>query len=449
MGKEYASKYRNEGPLPISRRLYSSLVDSLIMIVVSFCLLLLSASITSSTPYYKEQNEIINTRRNEIYALEEETKLFEFNKNDDGTSNYNNIIDQNTIFKKYIYSHVLYSYNQYKEEWDNKYVKESDDPYSIQKDYKVEPASFSNDYLGYFFVEYASKYNQDNNLFTLEKGETYISHFKNVLRNNSKGSEWEYFEENDRLPCLKMDYAYTLYRYTFFDEGGQTGLNSYNYLISQYQGVYNEATSTLFQSSRYQAIYNEYKEAYGNCSKIVSLFSFISYIAAFLLAYLLPILIFKRGQTIGIFLFHGALVHKEGLEISKGQVLLRSIYSFFSFFPIMLFSCYLAGGLNSGWMYPLFSIGGSGISLFNITVISFIFPLANLIALIVNKQRRGLSELISKTMVIDTKYFETAPEAVIVKKETKEEKGETSLVAVDKPYFDSSCFDNKERDKDN
>lgn len=448
MGKEYVSPYRNEGALPISRRLYSSLVDSLLMIVVSFCLLLASSAITSNTPFYEEQIEIINSKREEMYRLEEETKLFEFDKNSDGSTNYNSLSDQNLVFKKYALSHILYSYDLNKDEWNAKYLLETDNPYSKQEEYEVEPASFANDYLGYFYTEFAKNNNQNNNLFALESGETYITHFKKVLRNNSKGAEWVYFDNSDALPALSMDYAYTLYRYTFFNEGGQNGLLSYNYLISQYQGVYNEATNILFHSDRYQNLYTEYKDAYGSCSRIVSLFSFLSYIVTFLLCYTLPTLLFKRGQSLGLLLFHGATLQQDGLEVSKGQVLLRNLVSFFTFFPIMLFSCYFAGGLNSGWMYPLFTIGETGISLFNITVISFIFPLINTIMMIANKERRSLTERVSGTIVIDTKYHEEHPETVITKpkEEKKEEKVEP--VAIDRPYFDSSCFDNTERKKD-
>ncbi len=378
-----------------------------------------------------------------MYRLEEETKLFEFEKNEDESTNYGNIVNQNDVFKKYALSHILYSYDLHKEEWDAKYTKESDNPYSIKEKYGVESASFDNDYLGYFYVNYAKNNNENNNLFSLENGESYISHFKSVLLNHSKGAEWSYYEDNDMLPSLWASYAHTLYRYLFFDEGGQNGLTTYNFLISQYQGVFEEASNILFHSSRYQSLYLKYKEAYRDCSRIISLFSFISYLATFSLCYLLPTFLFKNGQTVGLFLWKGAVIHHEGLDVSKGQLLLRALVSFFSFFPIMLFSCYFAGGLNSGWMYPLFSIGGKGISLFNITVMLFIVPIANFFAMVINKERRSLTELASGTMVIDTKYHVEPKD-----KEEKQEEEQNGSVAVESPYFDSSNFDNTERKKE-
>ena len=445
MEKKYASEYRNEGYLPLPRRLYSSLLDGFLMVVLSFCLLLGSNAIVSALPYYKGEMETINVSRKQMYQIQEETKLFEFASNDDGSKNYDSLLSQNDLFQKYVLSHVLYTYDLNKEEWDSTYTKETDNPYTRQSEYGVSSASYSNDLLAYFFVTYAKSNNENNNLFSLSEGESYESHYKTLLKNNSKGAEWEYYEGSDQLPSLKMSVAYSVYRYTFYNEGGQSGLNSYNYLISQYQGVLEEAENILFNSARYQASYQTYKASYASCSYIVSLFSFISYVVTFLLLIVLPSLLFKDGQTIGIYALKGAIINKEGLEASKKEILIRTIYCFFSCFPVMLFSCFFAGGLNSGWMYPLFTIAGQGVSLFNITVISFIFPIANFITSLIRGDRRGLGELMSQTLIIDKRYYQDHS-SIQEKEETKEqERKETEKVILDTPYFDSTSFNNTER----
>lgn len=446
MEKKYASQYRNEGYLSPARRIYSSLLDAFLMVIVSFCLLIVSNAIVGNIPSYANKIEGINSLRIDMYKIQEETKLFEFKTKDNGDKDYDNLVSQNDIFEKYILSNVLYSYDLNKEEWDAKYVKENDNPYVIKEQYNVESASYSNDYLAYFFVNYAKENNQNNNLFSLATNETYISHYKTLLKNYSKGAEWKYYEGEDTLPSLEMDYAYTLYRYVIFQEGGQTGLNAYNFLISQYQGIFEYAENILFNSSRYQNVYMQYKEYYASCSKIVSLFSFISYVVTFALCYLLPTLLFKEGQSIGQFAFKAAVINKDGLEVSKGKILLRNLVSFFSFFPIMLFSCYFAGGLNSGWMYPLFSINGAGISLFNITVILFAVSIANIFFTLIRKDRRSLTELASSTIVIDKRYYQDHRSLVEKEVEEKKEEEATRNVIVDSPYFDSTSFNNTERE---
>ncbi len=446
MEKKYASQYRNEGYLSSARRIYSSLLDALLMVVVSFCLLLTSNAIVGNIPAYSNQIEQINSLRIDMYKIQEETKLFEFKTKENGEKDYDNLISQNDVFKKYVLSNVLYSYDLNKEEWDAKYVKENDNPYVIKEQYSIENASYSNDYLAYFFVNYAKENNENNNLLSLSTGETYISHYKTLLKNYSKGAEWEYYEGEDSLPSLKMDYAYTLYRYVIFQEGGQSGLNTYNFLISQYQGLFEYAENILFNSSRYQNVYQQYKEHYASCSRIVSLFSFISYIVTFILCYLLPTLLFKEGQSVGQFAFKAAVINKDGLEVSKGEILLRNLVSFFSFFPTMLFSCFFAGGLNSGWMYPLISINGIGISFFNITVILFAVSIINTFFMLIRKDKRSLTELASSTVVIDKRYYQDHRSLEEREVEEEKEREETKNVILDSPYFDSTSFNNTERE---
>ncbi len=445
MEKKYASQYRNEGYLSFTRRIYSSLLDALLMVVVSFCLLLASNAIVGNTPAYSSQIDAISSLRVDMYKIQEETKLFEFKTKDNGETDYENLVSQNDIFKKYVLSNVLYSYDLNKDNWDAKYVKENDNPYTVKDEYGVESASYSNDYLAYFFVNYAKDNNENDNLFALTSNETYMAHYKTLLKNYSMGAEWNYFEGEDALPSLKMDYAYTLYRYVAFEEGGQAGLNTYNYLISQYQGVFEYAEKVLFNSSRYQNVYQQYKEHYASCSKIISLFSFISYIVTFALCYLLPTFLFKEGQSIGLFVFKAGIINKDGLEVSKGEVLLRDLISFFTFFSCMLFSCFFAGGLNSGWMYPLISINGIGISFFNITAVLFIICIINSIIMLVRKDKRSLAELVSSTIVIDKRYYQDHRSLEEKEAEEKKEQEEARHVILDSPYFDSTSFNNTER----
>lgn len=447
MEKKYASQYRNEGFLSPARRIYSSLLDALLMTVVSFCLLLASNAIVGNIPAYSNQIEAINSLRIDMYQIQEETKLFEFERKENGEKDYDKLVSQNDVFKKYVLSNVLYSYDLNKTDWDAKYVKETDNPYTLKDRYDLGSASYSNDYLAYFFVDYAEKYNENNNLFSLADNETYIAHYKTLLKNYSKGADWEYYEGEDTLPSLKMDYAYTLYRYVFFEEGGQSGLNSYNFLISQYQGVFEYAEDVLFHSERYQAIYQLYKEHYASCSRIVSLFSFVSYVITFLLCYFLPSLLFKEGQTIGMFVFKAAVINKDGLEVSKGEILLRNLVSFFSCFPVMLFSCFFAGGLNSGWMYPLISVNGIGLSFFNITIVLFAVSIANALFMLIRKDRRSLTELASSTVVIDKRYYQDHRSMDEKVQQEQKEKEMTKNVILDTPYFDSTSFNNTERKK--
>ena len=438
---KYVSDLRNQGMMPVSRRVYASLLDSFLLIVVSFCCLLSSNAIAGAVPSYAEKVNDVNVYRDEMYKIQEETKLFSFEKNEDGSSNYDVLVNQNKVFEEWAYSNILYTYSLDSLSWDAKFSLPNDNPAEELKSLSLEAASYSSDRLAYFYVTYASTHNEGDNLFPLAQGETYESAYKTRLQNASKGAKWEYYVGEDKLPSLEMDFAHTLYRYLRFSEGGQDGLNAHNYLISQYQGLFDDAGQILFKSNDYQNIYVQYRDTYAYCAHVISLFSFVSYVASYLLVILLPTLLFKRGETLGMFVFKGALLHKEKLDASKGQVLIRDLVCFFSFFPTMLFSCFFAGGLDSGWMYPLFTIGSAGVSFFNLTVIAFIIPIANLFFSLIRKDNCSLNELASQTIVVDRRYYqEVTPEET----EPKEEEAKGTILP-ERAYFDSSCFNNTER----
>lgn len=440
---KYISKYHKEGYLSNSRRIYSALIDSIILIIVTFCLLIGSNKIVGNTSTYASRINNINNYRIKMYELTEEAKLYEFKTNDDGSKDYDNLISQNEIFKKYALSNVLYTYNMNKNKWDSTYSTSGDNPLYLINKYNIEAASYENDYLATFFVTYAEKHNKNNDLFILNDGETYKSYFKKILKNNSKGSEWEYREDSDILPSLKLDYAYTLFKYIENDEGGQEGLNSYNYLMVQYQNIFEIAANILFNSSEYQTYYSQYKENYRVCSMIIDVFCLTSYLIGYLLCIILPVILLKKERTLGLLVNRGVLINKDGLEISSKEILIYLLTKFFAFFPVMLFSCFFAGGLDSGWVYPIFSIGNINISLFNLTAISFIFPVVDLILTIVKDNKQDIGMLLSSTIIVDTKYYTEHIDVELIQKEEKK----IETIIEDKPYFDSSSFNNTERNK--
>ena len=314
LGNQYVSSYRNEGYLPVSKRLTAGFVDAMLLIILSFGLMIASSEIAMAVPSYSEKIETINASRVALYELQEETLLYEYPVDQEGNKDYSTPISQNKVFEKYCYENILYTYSLCKDAWDLAYTLGNDDPTAEAKLASYSPTSYDTDRLAYFYVTYARAHNANGNLFVLQQGETYISHFKTILRNASAGAEWDYFDGDDRLPALSMAFAHRLYRYLVFSEGGQDGLNAYNFLITQYQTLFDDAGQILYQSDAYQALYQTYFSAYGECSRVVSLFSFLSYVASFLLLILLPSLLFKNGETLGLFLRKGTLLHQDRLE---------------------------------------------------------------------------------------------------------------------------------------
>ena len=97
LGGQYISEYRNEGYLPTSRRIYASLLDSLLIILLSFAFMILSANIAGNVPSYSSEIETIHAKRVEMYELQEETKLYAYPVLEDGKKDYSTPISQNQV----------------------------------------------------------------------------------------------------------------------------------------------------------------------------------------------------------------------------------------------------------------------------------------------------------------------------------------------------------------
>ncbi len=442
--KENELKIYKEGYLKSSKRIYASLLDSLILVVVTFLLLFVTNQIVKNTSSYKEKISGLRSYQTEIYRLIDETNLYVFNEDDNGNKDYENRLSQVDIYKRYALSNVLHSYNTFKEDWDKTYPNEEEILLNLKDKYKITEASYETDYLAYFFVTYAKSHNENNELFILKNAETYESHYVSLIKNNADKVEWEYFE-NDALPALKITFAHNLYKYIENSDTSTDAKNAYDYLMNSYVSIFKNASSCLTNSKAYQDLYVEYSKCYKDLSMIIDGFCIIDYVIGYLLAFVLPVIVLKKGRTIGLLAFGGALINKERLEASSKENVIYLVSKFFSFFPIMFFSCFFAGGINSGWLYPVFYIGRFGVSLFSFTIIMFIFPLIDLFMTLLKSNKQDLALLISNTVIIDIKYFvNNKDEKQVMDDKNKNE----SQVNEDKPYFDSTTFNNSERNED-
>ena len=84
------------------------------------------------------------------------------------------------------------------------------------------------------------------------------------------------------------------------------------------------------------------------------------------------------------------------------EFIIKNVISLFLFYPAIVITMFFAGG-NGGWMFPLFSIGSTSISMFNISAIMFLLPIINLFIIIIRPDKKSISDLIIKSNVVDTK----------------------------------------------
>ncbi|MGN1261749.1 MAG: hypothetical protein ACI4UT_01610, partial [Candidatus Enteromonas sp.] len=94
LGNQYVSSYRNEGYLPVSKRLTAGFVDAMLLIILSFGLMIASSEIAMAVPSYSEKIGTINASRVALYELQEETLLYEYPVDQEGNKDYSTPISQ-------------------------------------------------------------------------------------------------------------------------------------------------------------------------------------------------------------------------------------------------------------------------------------------------------------------------------------------------------------------
>lgn len=432
------SKNFNCDQAPTKKRIYSSLLDSLFLMVLSFCCIISGNEIFKNTSSYKNRYDVLESHRIECYKIEEEAHIYSFSENE--SKDYIKPDDMNKVFARYAYAHILLSYDK--------------DPLTFVKfninvedleGFSQERASFSVDQLAYFYMYYCPEYNtyngKTNDIVNFDGMEPKY-YFIKTLKDNEVGNIFLYDSE-DEFPYLKSEIACNVYRYLFNNEENlENGLTSYNYLIQTFKTVWEKQSAQLTASSRFLDNYKIYRENYQSLSYSISAISVSCYILAYLLILMLPSLILK-GKTLGMWIFKLDIIDDEGYTLSIPQNIIRNLISLILFYPSMVITMFLAGGNNSGWMYPLFTIGTTSVSMFNISAIMFILPIINLIFIITRHDKKSINDLLTSTHVVDTKLRNLG---IVNDKKVNDYKEDikNNSVASD-TILDSSTFKNEER----
>ena len=434
--KSNLQPYKNEFPATPGRRIGSFLIDAVLFIVVSFICLMASLEILNHSSFYKDKEKIVRDEMVACYEIEEEAKIYEFINNEDHL--YSAPRDQELIFKDYCYMHILYSY----EKNPTPFIQENVE--DLVKGIKtVSMASYETDTLAYFYDTYVANNNtygdKENDIVDMQ-GKSPKEYFYQVYKDKAVNLEmWVFDMENFTLPYLKGEDAVKLLKR--IETNYEAGVQTYNYLRVNYNNVWEQEVSELIASSRFQEHYQVYKENYAKCSVIVDVTSVIVYVLSFFLVIVLPQIIFHNAQTVGKRLMKVQVVDVEGYEALDHQIVVRDVISFIMLFGIMIITCFFGGGLNTGWMYPIFEIAGAGFSLFSFMAIATIIAFISMMMMFVTKRKMGLQDRVSGTYCIDLRYFDPNQNKIEdeKKEEEKDDRGETAT------YFDSSSFDNKER----
>ena len=379
-----------------NKRIYASILDSLFLIIVSFFLIISGNEIFKTTDFYKQNYSVLEENRKKCYQIEEEAHIFSFSDNED--KEYNTPDNMNDVFARYAYSQILLSYDKNREIF-NKY----DIKVENLEGYDQTRASFENDQLAYFYIYYCPKYNDYNgkvndivNFGNIEPKDYFIK----TIKDYSLGDIFLY-DSSDEYPYLKGEIASNIFRYLFNEENLENGLRSYNYLIQTFKTIWEKQSNELTSSTRFLDVYNVYRDHYATLAHSISAISVSIFVISFLLIIALPAFIFK-ARTLGMIIFKLDVIKKGGYVLNSSEIIIKNVISLFLFYPAIVITMFFAGG-NGGWMFPLFSIGSTSISMFNISAIMFLLPIINLFIIIIRPDKKSISDLIIKSNVVDTK----------------------------------------------
>ncbi|MDY4937443.1 MAG: hypothetical protein SO087_04535 [Candidatus Onthovivens sp.] len=389
----------NETLLKASKKriLFSNLLESIFLFLSSLILVFaVGMPIVNNNSTY--QNALTNnvTYKDNMLEIGTSSKLFFYNEE------FNNISTLDSIYYVYVIQNIKMCYEEYgdiyKEELDNY-------GYSTKKDFMDNflIASYETDFLGYFYTSFILNKVDTNDELLVNYNTSYNGKFyyvNNVLKINEEGKEFFTFDNNyDKLPRLNVDICRYLFQYHVMDVSYSTlrevDASFYNY----FKEIYSNAGDLLLKYKDYQINFNLYNETY----EVIHSYKMYAGVFSFLISFVIFECIFP--------IFNKNKVNPSNLILSLARlnnykdnslkiILVNMICSLFKYFYISMFILLILGGINT-LNFTLIEVGVFTISTYHLSVLSLFLGVISILTLTINKNNKGLSSLISKSI-----YFE-------------------------------------------
>jgi len=339
----------------------------------------------SFLPSKKALYQNISSSQESLYTFVEKTSLGVFNSNAGRLYSSNEISDNYVKASVYRslkdagYSDVEISYTSYL--GINPITKESDALYMYYSNYK--PNNLSSYLDGYDFSAIGVDYYKNNVL--------------KVKENNLYNADEEY-------PLINKEIALTIDNY-FRNNSYSIGHTNYTLTFNNYLNGYNKA---LNEVTTYNCEYNNLLRTFDNY-RIESFNNdigeiLVSYFSGFLTGYIMPILIFKDGKTIGVQVLNLTYVRCDNKKPNYKNLLLKGVFNFFlEFWVVVIFVLMI---FNTDGIYLLMHNFFGLFGLFYLSIFSFLFTAISFIYMCFKKDSdQTLSELSSGLILKDTKAY--------------------------------------------
>jgi len=264
-------------------------------------------------------------------------------------------------------------------------------------------ASFENDYVSRFFIEYAPEHNPNNELVAYA-GKTPQRYVIDYYRDHiSSSSELKYiYPSGESFPYLRPSVGYDLYRFLVRDEGYDR--TTYDSFVSFYTSMLDDCQNRLFKSDTYQkGHYQDYLAYRQGVIVATNTTLVISIALAYYIAVFLPQMIFKDGRSFGKIFMRLGVINIDKSEVEPWKYIVRSILGALSCvyiaFLIALFPPF--NGASMILYLPYFSIGSLDITLLHLSIFVFALSSINGIVMLLNHDKRSLTDLLFQTITVD------------------------------------------------
>ncbi len=380
------SKYHKLPLQTISRKVWSSFIDGLLLLVLGVILTLtLGFSLLKNNDIFVQNNNQCFDNIREMYRLQDEARLQKLKEEDD-----TKVIATADYFDQYIIKQIRLSYltfeNEFKKE--NIILEIKDDNYS----------TLENDDLAYYFIYYKNVKNINIDDY---ENETPLNYFKKLFFDNINKNY--YLDRDNDLPVIKSEYAIRLYRH-YSEESFDNNL--YYEFSDAVLEIRKIGLNDLSSYDVFDSYYQEYSKAYSVMAKYENYVLLAMLLLSYLIIIAIPNLLSKNGISVGKLLTRTRIINEDDYDVSKWKLLFLNILSFINYLIIIIFMSLFTFGF-SNLTFTIFKIGSIEISYLQIILIGFAFMLVNFFIMCLNPSRCSAIDLLSNTKQIDvTTYVE-------------------------------------------
>lgn len=208
----------------------------------------------------------------------------------------------------------------------------------------LDETNKSNDIFYYFYVTYASE-NLSKDEVNYSFSGQYVNETFYQYGSETETTLWELQEDDVSLPLHLTSEAKSQINRYLADDIDQTSQSYYLAYNTQATAMMKEAGNLLLQSDQYQNAHLVYSKNFDYFLAHYSYASIITYTILFALYYVLIPLVAGDGKTLGKLLLGIGVYTEERHYVKKGQIIVRAILQYVTYFFLILFIPFLQIGM--------------------------------------------------------------------------------------------------------